>query len=115
MPVYSRYLPLQFPRLFGIGLLACGTSYADSQKDRYLHRNFVADAVTIASPCVVNILSRVDGFLGGQSSGSGFIISQVQFDDADVDEFVMVSRLKIRMVSLLLMRMLWSHLQAENL
>lgn len=41
-----------------------------------LSSSFVADAVEIAAPAVVNIMSYVDGYIvGGISSGSGFIIT----------------------------------------
>lgn len=48
-----------------------------SQCDKQpLSGNFVADAVEIVSPAVVNIMVYVDGYLmSGISSGSGFIIS----------------------------------------
>ena len=45
---------------------------------KYLPKNFVADAVTVASPSVVNIRCSVGGFFGhGEAAGSGFIISEV--------------------------------------
>lgn len=54
-----------------------GNSRSVSHCERHpLNSTFVADAVEIAAPAVVNIMSYVDGFLvGGISSGSGFIIT----------------------------------------
>jgi len=45
----------------------------------YLSKNFVADAVAIASPSVVNIRCSMGGFFGSESAGSGFIISEDGF------------------------------------
>jgi HtrA serine peptidase 2 len=58
--------------------------YADSTDNTintgtYLSRNFVADAVAVASPSVVNIRCSMGGFFGTESSGSGFIISEDGF------------------------------------
>lgn len=53
---------------------------ADVRSTAYgLSKNFVADAVAIASPSVVNIRCSVGGVFGGESAGSGFIISKVTF------------------------------------
>ena len=56
------------------------TSYCDNS-NRYLNRNFVADAADIVSPAVVNILCAIDSPIspGAASSGSGFIISKDGF------------------------------------
>ena len=52
-------------------------SYCDN---RPLSANFVADAIEMVSPAVVNIMSYVDGFLvSGISSGSGFFITEDGF------------------------------------
>jgi HtrA serine peptidase 2 len=47
---------------------------------RELSSNFVADAIEIVAPAVVNIMSYVDGLLvAGISTGSGFIITEDGF------------------------------------
>ena len=45
----------------------------------FLSRNFVADAASIASPSVVNIICPMGGILGEVAAGSGFIISKVHY------------------------------------
>lgn len=53
-------------------------SESNCDKKRHLGRNFVADAVEVASPSVVNIMSQVKGSFTTQSvlsGGSGFIYS----------------------------------------
>ena len=49
----------------------------ESQQFKKLSRNFVADAVSVAAPSVVNIRCSRGGFFGAESAGSGFIMSQV--------------------------------------
>lgn len=56
----------------------------ESQQNQFLTRNFVADAVEVASPSVVNIMSQsavnsTFGLMAGTSSGSGFIIDESGF------------------------------------
>lgn len=55
-------------------------AFADEDKKKVLSRNFIADAVSIASPSVVNIVSPIHGMMAtGVSSGSGFILSKDGF------------------------------------
>ena len=49
----------------------------NSMTTKSLSRNFIADAVALASPSVVNIRCNVGGMFGGEASGSGFILSRV--------------------------------------
>jgi S1-C subfamily serine protease len=44
---------------------------------KFLTRNFIADAAAVILPTVVNIVSQQGGFLPLTSAGSGFIISKV--------------------------------------
>jgi HtrA serine peptidase 2 len=59
------------------------SSYSDSEcseESRSRYSNFIADAVDIASPSVVNIQCEVSsGFVHGTSTGSGFIIDKSGF------------------------------------
>jgi S1-C subfamily serine protease len=49
-------------------------------EDRPLSRNFVADAIEIVAPAVVNIMCAVDSFMmTGISSGSGFLFTEDGF------------------------------------
>jgi len=51
---------------------------ADDKKHHSFSRYMVADAVSLVSPCVVNILCPIEGLIAsGMSSGSGFILSKV--------------------------------------
>ena len=59
-------------------------THCSSNSREYLSPNFIADAVDMASPSVVNVLGQasIKGMLGtmqGASSGSGFIISSDGF------------------------------------
>lgn len=55
-------------------------SYCAASESEYITRNFVADAVEIASPAVVNIITSVEMYMmSAASAGSGFIISKDGF------------------------------------
>ena len=55
-------------------------SHCAANDSEYITRNFVADAVEIASPAVVNIITSVEMYMmSAASAGSGFIISKDGF------------------------------------